>query len=408
MIFVPLGAFAAPTNAAIPAGLGGAVQGRPDMPPDVMIERIPAGYDPARRAANVPAFWVRPGYHVELAAKLPEARFMVADASGTLYVSQPTAGTIEMLRRSGKTYEKAGDFVTGYPSAHGMQVKDGWLWFTTSDGIHRAQISSPPKPASQVETILTGLPYGGHWWRSILATDDGFFTSIGDSGNINDLRSSDREKIWKYSLDGKTRELWSSGIRNTEKLLFKPGTNELYGCDQGSDNFGKNLGEVQGRNQPVTDFNPPDEFNKYVKGDFYGHPFVVGNRIPRYEFMNNPDILQLAASTVPPIWNFGPHWAADGWIFVQDSALGKDFYGDALVALHGSWNRTVKAGYRIERLMFDKIIKEPFGSQLLVSTLGEQNETFARPVDVLIEPGTGDILFSDDMGNRIFRIIPDK
>jgi len=392
-----------------PAAAMTALQGRPDMPKGIMVERVPAGYESSRRGPGVPNFWVRPGYRVELAAEhIGETRFMVIDPYGTLYVSQPTAGTISMLRKDGETYREVGKFVTGMPSVHGMQVKDGWLWFTTSGGVHKAQISNPPKAAQDVEDVLTGLPSGGHWWRSILVTNDGFFTSIGDSGNINDLRDSDREKIWKYALDGKSRTLWCSGIRNTEKLLFKPGTDELYGCDQGSDNFGKTLGETEGRNQPVTDFYPPDEFNKYVQGNFYGHPFVVGNRIPRYEYMKNQDIVELAASTVPPIWAFGAHWAADGWTFVEKSGFGPQFDGDAFIALHGSWNRTVKAGYRIEHLMFDKVIKEPFGSQLMVSTQGENDEVLARPVDVAIEPSTGDLLFSEDMGNRIFRIVPVK
>jgi len=387
----------------------GKKQGRPDMPLDIMVERVPAGYDASRRGPDVPEFWVRPGYRVDLVARdIGETRFIVFDPYGTLYVSQPGAGTIAMLRENQGKYESVGNFVTGYKSVHGMQVKDGWLWFTTSDGVHKAQIHEHPEPAANVQDILTGLPSGGHWWRSILVTDDGFFTSIGDESNIRDLRKSDREKIWKYSLDGKTRKLWVGGIRNTEKLLFKPGTNELYGCDQGSDNFGHDLGEVQGRNQPVTDFNPPDEFNKYVEGHFYGHPFIVGDRMPRYEYMKAPDILQLAADTIPPIWSFGPHWAADGWIFVERSAFGQDFFGDAFIALHGSWNRVTKAGYRVERLMFDKVIKEPYGSQMIVSTLSPTDETLARPVDVAIEPDSGDLLFTDDFGNRIFRVTPVK
>jgi hypothetical protein len=41
--------------------------------------------------------------------------------------------------------------------------------------------------------------------------------------------------------------MWSSGIRNTEKLRFRPGTQEVWGVDHGSDNFGDKLGENTGR-----------------------------------------------------------------------------------------------------------------------------------------------------------------
>jgi glucose/arabinose dehydrogenase len=378
-------------------------QSRPDVVPEVAIERVPTGYLPERRGPGVPAFWVRPGYRVDLVARnIGETRFMEFDNFGTLYVAQPNAGTIKMLKLQGGEYVDAGNFVSGYKSVHGLDFKDGWMWFTTSGAVFKAEVSSTPTPAATVATILDGLPNGGHWWRSIFVVDDGFFTSIGDAGNITDLTLSDREKIWKYSLDGKTRTLWSSGIRNTEKLRFKPGTQELYGCDQGSDNFGGKLGETQGRNQPVTDYNPPDEFNKYVEGGFYGHPFIVGNRVPRYEYMDRPDILELANKTIPPIWAFGAHWAADGWNFIWHSQLGSDFDGDAVVALHGSWNRTVKAGYRIERVLFDKVIKEPYGSQLLVGALDPDNNVLARPVDVVQAPD-GTLLFSEDSQGRIFR-----
>lgn len=354
-----------------------------------------------RLGPGVPPFWVRPGFALEVVAdNLEEARFMQFDDRGNLYLSRPNHGDILILKKQGDRYVNSGTFVTGYRSVHGLNWAAGWLWFTTSGAVYKARTGSA-NPT--VQTVLEGLPSGGHWWRSILVTPDSFYTSIGDSGNITDLTKTDREKIWKYSLDGKTRTLFVSGIRNTEKLLLQPGTQEIYGCDHGSDDFGKTLGEVQGKNQPVTDWNPPCEFNHYVAGGFYGHPFVVGNQVPRYEYMNRPDILELVSRSIPPAWSFGPHWAPNGWSFVSGSELGEDLKGDALVALHGSWNRVQKAGYRIERVCFDKTLQQPFGGQLLVSTLDADQKVVGRPVDVVEEPNGG-VLFSDDYTNQIYRI----
>ena len=42
--------------------------------------------------------------------------------------------------------------------------------------------------------------------------------------------------------------------------------------------------EIQENSQPITDYNPPGEMNKYVEGGFYGHPFIVGNQM--YHVMN--------------------------------------------------------------------------------------------------------------------------
>lgn len=351
---------------------------------------------------GVPNFWVRPGFKVTVVAELRNARFMEFDDKGTLYVSQPDLGSISTFKLTGDKYAKVGDFVTGHRSVHGMHFYDGWLWFTESGAIFKGRDTNGDGKADDVQTVLSGLPNGGHWWRPIFVTPSGFFTSIGDSGNITDEPSTDRQKVWFYSLDGKTRKLWASGIRNTEKYRYRPGTTELYGADHGSDWFGKPVGDKQGR-QPITDYMPPCEFNKYVEGGFYGHPFIVGNRIPRIEYQNRPDIIDLAEKTIPPAWSFGAHWAPNGFCFLAKDGLGADLKGDALVAQHGSWNSQRKVGYRIERVCFDKVTGEPYGGMMLVGTLGKTQEVFARPVDC-VEAPDGSVLWSDDQGGKIYRI----
>ena len=58
----------------------------------------------------------------------------------------------------------------------------------------------------------------------------------------------------------------------------------------------RNYGESTGRNQPITDLNPPEEFNKYVQDGFYGHPFIMGNGVPRPEFADRRDITAIFAA----------------------------------------------------------------------------------------------------------------
>ena len=280
-----------------------------------------------------------------------------------------------------------------------MNYRDGWLWFTQSQAVWKGRDTNGDGVADEEIQVVGGLEgQGGHWWRSILVTDDGFFTSVGDSGNITDPGDSDRQKIWKYSLDGTTRKLWSSGIRNTEKLRFRPGTTELYGCDHGSDWYGKLLGDTNG-DQPITNRVPDDEFNHYVEGGFYGHPFIVSNGLPRLEFKDRPDIIELAAKTILPAWPVGPHWATNGWTFTTtDDVVAK---GDALIACHGSWNSSVKQGYCIERVMFDAQTGQPMGAQTIVSMLDGKKD-LARPVDCA-EENDGSILFTVD-GGKIYRL----
>src|SRR5438046_10463985 len=80
------------------------------------------------RGANVPDFWIRPGYRVTLAAdKLPEARFMEFDDKGTLYLSQPGAGSITTLDEKDGVYQIKAKFITNKKTVHGMCWPDGWL-----------------------------------------------------------------------------------------------------------------------------------------------------------------------------------------------------------------------------------------------------------------------------------------
>ncbi len=368
-----------------------------------------AGYDrPINWVSTVgpdtPKFWVRPGYEVTtVASNLRNARFMQLDDQGNLFMSRPDVGDIIRLVRKGDKYEVAGTFVKGYRTVHGLDYKNGYLWFTKSGSVHKAKVNADGS-AGPVEDVLTGLDQGGHWWRPIFVTDDGFFTGIGDSGNINDGRSTDREKLWKYSLDGKTRKLWSSGIRNTEKYRYRPGTTDLYGADHGSDWFGAPTGDKE-KDQPVTNMYPPCEFNLYVEGGFYGHPFIVGDNVPRYETYTNPVVHELARTAIPPIWTIGPHWAPNGWTFLTKNTIGP--IGDAVIANHGSWNRTVRSGYRVEQILFDSVTGRPYGSLMLVGTLGQDGNVLGRPVDV-VEEEDGSLLFSDDYTNKIFRISKKK
>jgi len=370
----------------------------------------PAAADATSSLSAPKGITVRAGYEVTVAVeKLDNARFMEFDDKGTLYVSRPNIGDVLTFRDTNNdgVYEPLGTFASGLKQVHGLCFSDGWMWMSQSSSIHKARDTDGDGKADDTITVLKNLPGGnGHWWRSLLVTNDTIYTSVGDSGNISDETNTDRQKIWRFALDGQRKTLFASGIRNTEKLRFRPGTTELWGVDHGSDNFGGPLGEKPG-NQPVTDLNPPCEFNKYEQDKFYGHPFITGNRVPRYEFMKRPDLLDLAARTVAPEWSFGAHWAPNGFCFV-DPAINDakkqfpaDHNGDAFVAFHGSWNRSDRAGYCIARVLFDD--GRPYGLLKVVDGLPDPKGDAVRPVDCVMAPD-GSVLFSSDQPGRVYRL----
>lgn len=357
-----------------------------------------------------PAFWVRPGYQVTVAAVLPGARFMEFGDDGTLYISKPNPGEIYAFKDKNKDgfYELQTTFLDDKPTAHGLCFEGGWLWYSLSGEIWKARDTNGDGKADEdIAVIPEGqLPSGGgHWWRSLLVTGDAIFTSIGDKENASDLmEGSEREKVWKFSKDGKTKTLWSGGLRNTEKLRLRPGTQEVWGVDHGSDNMGAPFGESKGV-LPITNLNPPDELNHYEQGKFYGHPFIPGYGFPRLEFKDRPDLLELAAKTTPPAWNFPAHAASNAFCFVTNAKkqFPPDHTGDLFVAHKGSSNATIKVGYSVDRVCFDKETGRPYGMLPIVKTLGLDDKPLARPVDC-VEAPDGSILFSDDAGGKVYRI----
>jgi glucose/arabinose dehydrogenase len=381
-------------------------------------------------APEVAKFTVRAGYEVSVAVlDLPGARMLEIDDRGTLYVSRPQMGDIVALRDTDAdgVYETRATFLTDRPSVHAMCFVPepgggGWLWFATSGSVCKARDTNADGKADEVVDVIPvgSLPRGGpHWWRSLLVHDGSIYTSIGDSANASDQTETERQKIWRFNLDGSNKRLFASGIRNTEKLRVRPGTGEIWGVDHGSDWFGKDWGDAPG-NQPFTDTLPSDEFNRYVEGGFYGHPFLTGRRVPRPEFLGRSDLRDWAAKTVIPEWEFPAHWATNAFCFVEPAkvsaggaGLPADQAGDAYVACRGSWNSSVYVGYCVARVVFDRDEKlggRPMGMEVIVRTVESapapgfvQPAILARPVDCVQAPD-GSILFSADQPGRVYRI----
>ncbi len=353
-----------------------------------------------------PEIWVREGYKLSIVQKdITNPRDLVLNTEGVLFVSLPEAGEIKACRDKDNDgyYETVTTFVKGHKKAHGMYWHDGWLWYSETGAIFKARDTNNDGVADEDITVIPAgkLPSGGgHWWRPVLILNNRIYTSIGCSGNIDDETATERLKIWSFALDGSDKKLFCGGLRNTEKLVVRPGTSEIWGMDHGSDNFGEIMEKKDktGR-KPITDWNPPCEMNHYVEGAYYGHPYITGNRLPRYEYMNRPDIVDWAAKTTPPAWAAGSHYAPNGMTF-YDANQFPNAKGDAFVAYHGSWNRSVKGGYAVTKVLFEN--GKPYGEQTYVK-FEKNDDLFGRPVDVQVALD-GSLLISDDWGNKIYKL----
>src|SRR5437773_1114506 len=111
---------------------------------------------------NVPALRVRPGYRVTRAIaekKLRNVRFLQFSQDGkTLFVSDGEDGIIYALSNpdSDGVYQNLANFVTKKRSVQGMDVHDGWLYFSQAaeGSVSRARDTNSDGVADDVEHII--------------------------------------------------------------------------------------------------------------------------------------------------------------------------------------------------------------------------------------------------------------
>lgn len=109
----------------------------------------------------------------------------------------------------------------------------------------------------------------------------------------------------------------------------------------------------------------------------------------------------------------GAHVAAIGFTFYTGNMFPASYKNAAIIAEHGSWNRSTPSGYRVmvahtegrkvtgyERLVDGFLPGLTSGSP---GGRGAGAAAIGRPADVLQMPD-GSILISDDTGNRLIRV----
>jgi glucose/arabinose dehydrogenase len=369
---------------------------------------------PLARAADVPAgVWVREGYALSVAVEgIKSPRFLAVAPGNTLFVSVPKEGKIVACRDTDGDgrFETQTPFVAGKEPAtvlQGMQWHDGWLWFAQLNAISKARDTNADGKADEVVQVLgpDQLPTGargGHMWRALLIHQGRIYTHVGDQTNATDepIEASERKKIWSFALDGSDKKLFASGIRNTEKLVIRPGSDEIWGVDHDIDLLAAKLEGDKKFGQPITDHNPPAELNRYVEGGFYGHPWILGKNQPNLNFLSEPKLIEYASKTTVPEWLMPAHSSANSLTFYRGIKF-PHAHGDAFVAQKGGWNATAKVGYCLARILFEN--GHPYGELKMVSFLKNGTEILGRPADCT-EASDGSLLFSDDFGHKVYRL----
>ncbi len=316
------------------------------------------------------------------------ARSLARGDDGTIFVGSRRAGKVYGLtdEDGDGVAEKVEVIARGLNSPNGVAVKNGRLYVAEISRVIRFK-----EDLSDYDVITDRLPdESHHGWKFIRFGPDGMlYVPVGAPCNIC-LRDDDARFASILRMDPETGKttVFASGVRNTVGFDWHPGNKELWFTDNGRDWLG--------------DDSPPDELNRaHRAGLHFGYPFCHGGTIPDPEFGDR----RSCAEFEKPALNFGAHTAALGMRFYTGSLFPSGYSGDIFVAQHGSWNRTVKTGYRIVRVMMQggkAVNHEVFAAGWL-----KGRRAWGRPVDVLVLPD-GSLLVSDDKADVVYRITYEK
>jgi Raf kinase inhibitor-like YbhB/YbcL family protein len=339
------------------------------------------------------------GYRASVwASGLGNTRVMAVAPDGSIYVSRRSEADIVRLMDANRDGRADGPpaVIVNRPGLHGLTIHDGMLYFMTAREVFRAPLR-PDGGIGTVETLINDLPDAGQHLNRTLAVgpDTMLYISVGSTCNACDESSQENATLIRASLDGKTRLVWASGLRNTIGFGWHPRTGELWGWDQGIDWLGNDLQR--------------EEVNKIERGKRYGWPdvFEDGKRNPQDEPPGGLTAAQWAAASTDPVVMHVAHSAGMQMAFHPGGGFGPDVAGDAFIALRGSWNRKPASGYELARIRFDAN-GQATRVETFVSGFMSRDGTgqYGRPCGVAIMRD-GSILLSDDANGVIYRITYD-
>lgn len=324
------------------------------------------------------------------ATGLDGARFLSSTPTGDVLVAVRGADQIVLLEPDLTGDGQSGAqrvLLTDLNAPNDVAFHDGWIYVGEKDAIGRIRFdTSSGNVDGAYERVVTDLPDTGHSAKTIgIASDGWIYFNVGSSCNVCIEEDVRRSTIMRAKLDGSDLEIYATGLRNSAGFDWSPRDGALYATNNGRDLLGDDF--------------PPEELNRIERGKFYGWPFVHAFGVPDPEFGDQGG--ELAAAAEHPVHTFAAHNAPLGMTFLNNRQYPDDFHQDALVALHGSWNRSEKDGYKVVRLSWEdggEITQTDFVTGFL-----RDGDVIGRPVDVE-EAVDGIIYISDDYTGSVYRL----
>ncbi len=378
----------------------------------ITVNDLPAPYA-TRSAENGPDVVARPanawpiaprGFKVQLfAAGLNNPRLMRTAPNGDIFLAESEAGRIRVFRGMTKDGqpEQMEIFAEGLNRPYGIAFyppgnDPQWIYIGNTNEVVRFPYHNGDLKSSSAPQHIADLPYGGgHWTRSVEFTPDGkkMFVAVGSASNDDDTDTHPAEKdradiLWCDPTNCQL-QIYAYGIRNAGGgIAVNPQTGELWCSTNERDALGDNL--------------VPDYITHVQEGGFYGWPwwYIGPHQDPRQKGKHP----ELKDKTVIPDVLLQPHNASLEFIFYGGKQFPAEYSGDIFASQHGSWNRSVRAGYEVIRVPLHQTghATGEYEDFLTGFVLPDGN-VWGRPVGTAVAPD-GSLLVSDDGSNSIWRV----
>jgi len=350
-----------------------------------------------------------PGFSISLYAVVPDARSMaIAPSTNMLFVgTRKTAVWAVTNRNSGDTATEVKQFAPSLQFKNPNAVcwsKDGFLFvvesnrvltFPAAEFFYEGPDVAVGEVVPQGELIPPEEESFNHSGRVCrIGPDNKLYITLGQPFNVQP-----RDKLALYNKvgiggivrmgqDGKGREVFATGVRNSVGMDFNPKDKTLWFTDNQTDGMGDDI--------------PMGEINRATKaGQFFGYPYIVSKtRVTDSGYDKDP----IPAGAVDPQVMTVAHAADLGMSFYTGTQFPEKYRNGFFSTQHGSWNRTKPVGARV---MFTSLKAdgtadktEPFAEGWLDESSGTYR---GRPVDVQMAKD-GSLLVSDDFAGAIYRI----
>jgi glucose/arabinose dehydrogenase len=327
------------------------------------------------------------------------ARLLATAPNGDIFLADSGGNAVRVLHglNGDGTAQTVTTFASGLDSPFGIAFYPSGA---TPQYVYVANTSSVVRFPYQVgdtvargaaQTIVPSLPTGGHSTRTLAFTaDNRLLVSVGSNNNIANTDTSpdetNRADVLAYTPDGTFLKRYATGLRNAVGLTTD-GSGNVWVSVNERDGLGDNL--------------PPDFVTRVQEDGFYGWPwyYIGPNPEPRLPG-SHPE---LASRTIVPDVLLQAHFAPLQIGFYTGTAFPSIYQGDLFVASHGSWNRSVRGGYEVLRVILVNGQPSGYFEEFISGFVNSDGTVWGRPVGVTTG-SDGALYFSDDGSNSVWRV----